>query len=362
MIAGFPRPEPDADRLFQVLFRKGEPDRVPLFEIHIDNEIKQAVLGERIVPVEPGDQEALQAYLRQQIRFWYETGYDVVPCFLNLGFQARRRVGEDTAIFSRGQRGWREEGRSMILSEQDLAAYPWPEPGRFNRAEFEFLAENLPPGMTLLAVVAGALEHACDIMGTETMMISAAERPELVAEVCRRVTDHLVRCFRALTEIPAAKIFCVGDDWGHKRGCFLSPPDVREYLVPCVKQVCDLAHETGRAFVFHACGEMHAMMDVLIDEVGIDAKHSFEEEALPVREFKRRWGHRVATLGGVDVDRLCRWEVEDLRAYVRSVLEDCAPGGGFAIGSGNSVTNYCPRDNYLAMLDEVWKWNGLRPS
>jgi uroporphyrinogen decarboxylase len=361
MIAGFPRPEPDAGRLFQVLFRKGEPDRVPLIEIHIDNEIKEAVLEEKMVPVEPGDRESLHAYLRQQIRFWYECGYDMVPQFLSLGYPAARRVGPDTAIFSRGQRGWREERLSMIGSESDLESYPWPDPDRFNREHFEFVAENLPPGMTVLAVVAGALEHACDVMGTENLMMSAAERPELVAAVCRRITDHLVRSFRALTEIPAVKIFCVGDDWGHKRGCFLSPQGLREYFLRCVREVCDLAHQTGRAFIFHSCGEMHAMMDILIDEVGIDAKHSFEEEALPVREFKRRYGDRVATLGGVDVDRLSRWGQERLRPYVRSILEDCAPGGGFAIGSGNSVTNYCPLDNYLVMLDETWKWNGLRP-
>ena len=104
---------------------------------------------------------------------------------------------------------------------------------------------------------------------------------------------------------------------------------------------------------------MHSMMEVLIDEVGIDGKHSFEEEALPVSEFKRLYGDRVATLGGVDVDRLSRWEEQDLRGYVRSILETCSPGGGFAIGSGNSVTNYTPVENYRAMLEEVWDWNRL---
>ncbi|UCG15662.1 MAG: hypothetical protein JSV19_10250, partial [Phycisphaerales bacterium] len=30
----------------------------------------------------------------------------------------------------------------------------------------------------------------------------------------------------------------------------------------------------------------------------------------------------------------------------------CMPGGGFCLGTGNSVTNHMPVDNYLAMLDE----------
>jgi len=32
------------------------------------------------------------------------------------------------------------------------------------------------------------------------------------------------------------------------------------------------------------------------------------------------------------------------------------PGGGYALGSGNSITNYIPVENYLIMLDEGAKW------
>ncbi len=28
------------------------------------------------------------------------------------------------------------------------------------------------------------------------------------------------------------------------------------------------------------------------------------------------------------------------------------PGGGYCLGTGNSVANYIPLDNYLAMVDE----------
>jgi uroporphyrinogen decarboxylase len=93
-------------------------------------------------------------------------------------------------------------------------------------------------------------------------------------------------------------------------------------------------------------------MDYLIDEVKIDAKHSYEDAILPVTEAKARYGDRLAILGGVDVDKLARWPESKLRPYVRDVLIRCSPGGGYALGSGNSVTNYIPVSNYLAMLDE----------
>ena len=43
-----------------------------------------------------------------------------------------------------------------------------------------------------------------------------------------------------------------------------------------------------------------------------------------------------------------------MRAYTRRCLEECAPGGGYALGSGNTIANYVPARNYLAMLAEGW--------
>ena len=44
-----------------------------------------------------------------------------------------------------------------------------------------------------------------------------------------------------------------------------------------------------------------------------------------------------------------------VRLYVRNILEECA-GKGYALGTGNSVANYIPVANYLAMLDEGRKF------
>ena len=41
---------------------------------------------------------------------------------------------------------------------------------------------------------------------------------------------------------------------------------------------------------------------------------------------------------------------------VRDTLEVCTKGGGYVLGTGNSVANYIPLDNYLAMLDEGRKF------
>jgi len=41
---------------------------------------------------------------------------------------------------------------------------------------------------------------------------------------------------------------------------------------------------------------------------------------------------------------------------VHNILEKCTPGGGYALGSENSIANYVPVENYLVMLDEERKF------
>jgi uroporphyrinogen decarboxylase len=110
-------------------------------------------------------------------------------------------------------------------------------------------------------------------------------------------------------------------------------------------------------FLLHSCGNLAAVMEPLIEEVQIDALHSFEDVILPVETFVDRYGDRVAAIGGVDMDLLARGSEEAVRTRTRQILEACAPGCGYILGSGNSLANYIPPGNFLAMLDEGWRYN-----
>ena len=98
-------------------------------------------------------------------------------------------------------------------------------------------------------------------------------------------------------------------------------------------------------------------MDDLIETVDIDARHSFQDNIEPVEDVYRKYGDRISILGGVDVDLLSRGTPDQVRTRTREILEACAPGGGFCMGSGNTLPNYVNVENYYTMLDETAKWN-----
>ena len=148
------------------------------------------------------------------------------------------------------------------------------------------------------------------------------------------------------------------DDMGFRSGTLISPADMREFVLPGHKEAAEGVHNAGRLYHLHSCGNLDAIMPDLIDDVKIDAKHSFEDAISSVIEQKKRYGDRIALIGGVDVDLIARSTTERVRERTREILEACMPGGGYFLGTGNSVANYIPVGNYLAMLDEGRCWVG----
>jgi uroporphyrinogen decarboxylase len=49
---------------------------------------------------------------------------------------------------------------------------------------------------------------------------------------------------------------------------------------------------------------------------------------------------------------ICRSSLDELRAYTRRHIEECFADGHWALGTGNSLTDYMPVESYVAMLEE----------
>ena len=147
----------------------------------------------------------------------------------------------------------------------------------------------------------------------------------------------------------------ITDDLGYKTSTMIAPDTIRRYIIPWHKKMADIAHEHDMPALLHCCGNLEKVMDDIIDVCGMDAKHSFEDVIMPIEQAKAKYGDRIALLGGVDVDFLVNASADDVRKRTREVLERCMPNGGYALGTGNSVANYIPVPNYIAMLETGWE-------
>jgi uroporphyrinogen decarboxylase len=111
----------------------------------------------------------------------------------------------------------------------------------------------------------------------------------------------------------------------------------------------NIAHASGKPILLHSCGQLTEVMDDVIDDLGFDAKHSYEDVIEPVEEIYERFGDRIAVLGGIDVGFLCDASHDEITRRSRAMLERSRDRGGYALGSGNSIPDWVPHDAYFAM-------------
>ena len=330
---------PDAERLKAILLRRYLPDRPPHMELFQDEEVQAAVLGRPIASV------------RDAIEVQYRLGYDTYQLRVSPPFKRALAVAADTAALSRDHRDWRQDSvGGPIQSLEDAWAYPWPIVTSAVEEQVEAAAAALPSGMALMLRSSGVLDNMVWLLGYAQLCEALCTDPDLVSFVADRIGQTLFDTFDRVIDHERVLGCFYGDDMGFKTSTMIAPDQLRAYVLPWHKRIATLCHDRNKLVLLHACGHIDAIMGDLLDDIGIDGLHSFEDAIEPVTSVKQRYGSRVACIGGVDMDVLASRAPEDVAQYTRHVLDVCAPGGGYALGSGNSIANFVPIENYFAML------------
>jgi uroporphyrinogen decarboxylase len=247
-----------------------------------------------------------------------------------------------------------DEHQGAIQSWEDFERYSWPSVAEMDFFPFEYLNAHLPEGMGLVTCHAGGIfEHLSQIMSLEGLCLALYDQPELVNAVTDRVGELMVGFYRHLLDLDRVAAIFQGDDMGFRTATLVAPSDLRRLALPWHKRFAALAHGKGIPYFLHSCGNVATIMEDLIESVGIDGKHSFEDAIMPVEAFQKEYGDRIACLGGVDVDILASKSTAEVRRRTRFLIETCGSRGRYAVGSGNSIPSYVPVENFLAMVDEA---------
>ncbi|HBG26268.1 MAG TPA: uroporphyrinogen-III decarboxylase-like protein, partial [Phycisphaerales bacterium] len=223
--------------------------------------------------------------------------------------------------------------------------------------ELFYRAEKImPEGMKVIALCAGILENVMLLLGHEGISYMLIDNPDLVRDTFEKVADSIIKYYDIVASFDTVGALSLSDDMGFKTQTLLSPDIYRKYLFPFYKKLVGVIHSHGKFAILHSCGKIDSVMDDIID-CGWDAKHSFEDEIMPVWQAKQKYGDRIALLGGFDMDKISTETVEQVREHTRMLMKNCSVGGCWAIGTGNSVADYVPVENFLAMLDEAYNYH-----
>ena len=347
--------EPDVETLLGILKREKVPKRVHHIELFLDPEVKNLV-NQRFSLDEGIDHHDPDYGLNLEIKIHRYLGYDVfrVPVIRKDFFAIADLRAQDTAgqDLSRGERAWIEEHRGPIQSWDDFERYPWPSVNQINLKALEWMERHLPENMGCYDLTAHILEIVTFLLGYETLCYKIFDDPLLIDALCEKIGTFYTRYTDILCDFDCVPLIWGSDDMGFRTSTMVSPEFLRQKILPWHKACAKIAHDHGKPYLLHACGNLKEVMDDLINAVGIDGKHSYEDSILPVSEAFKLYGERISVLGGIDLDFLCRSGEAEIRKRVRNTLDLCLQGTGYCLGTGNTVANYIPLDSYLVMLDE----------
>ena len=92
-------------------------------------------------------------------------------------------------------------------------------------------------------------------------------------------------------------------------------------------------------------------------ECGFSAIQPIEPKAMDIAEVKRQYGKHLALIGNIDLGGVLTMGTPDqVEAQVRQRIAEVGSGGGYLVGSSNSITSYVPLENYRALIEATFRW------
>jgi len=269
-----------------------------------------------------------------------------------MGKPKRHAYGANTA--EKQERRWHQLGVGPVRTMADVEAYPWPDPADADLAELRLAAELAPEGMGIVTALKGGgiFERAWFLLGFEGFMTATIENPELVAETMRRAGEVWCEVAERCLEEPRVSALWFCDDLAYTEGFLVNPQVYRRHLFPWLERLSELCRtrEPPVPLVFHSDGRLWEVLEDLI-ACGADALHPIEPKAMDIVEVKRRTAGRLALIGNIDLGyTLTRGTPEEVEEEVRERIRTVGVGGGYCVGSSNTVTEYVPVANFEAMV------------
>jgi len=194
------------------------------------------------------------------------------------------------------------------------------------------------PDFPIYGSVCEGHEMLWRIVGQENVMLWIGLYPAEVARFVERIHAFALELVRAQIRAAGGLLdgMVIWGDVAYKKGLLFSPDFWRRHFKPGVRAIVDECHSHGLPVIYHGCGNVSRIFADFI-ELGVDAYNPLEAKAgLDVLDLRRRYGHRIAFCGNMDVVVWAAGERETLRRNVLTKL-NAAKGGGYIFQSDHSV-------------------------
>lgn len=329
--------KPNFKRLHTAL-HCGEPDYVPLVELGIARAIKEKFLGNKICS------------LKEETEFWVQAGYDYVKIQPSIDMNpAKIKLNVSAGP-------WASEHKGVISSWQDFESYVWPKPEDVDYSNFEKISKYLPDSMGVIGQYGDIFTMVWEFMGFETFAMMLYDDIELIEALFEKIGTIIFNLFENMITFDCVKAIWYSDDIAYDNGPMVSPVIIRKYLFPWMKKIGDLADKHSLPYLYHSDGKLWDFIDDII-ACGVNALHPIEPKAMDIVEVKEKVKGKLCVIGNIDLSyTLTRGTPKETEGEVKEKIRKLAPGGGYCLGSGNSIPEYVRIENFVAMIEAAKRY------
>lgn len=351
---------PDFNRFINAINHK-ETDRVPLCELLIHYSHQGQFLGRKVASDD----------IVSQIEFWSKAGYDFIP--ITVGMLSPGKVTDDSPVVKAiretmlkdspdadNERSWNIElgDKSFINNRADFDRFPWDIlKEKLDFSALEKAPHFLPSGMKIIAMSGKIFTLAWMLMGFNNFSMSLIIDENLVGDVFKKLAEIQLNALDRILSLPHVGAVWVVDDVAFGTGPIISPKALNDHVFTWYAQIAKKCHAKGAPLIMHSDGDMRKLIPSLI-EIGLDALHPIDPNCMDIREIKKEYGRDLCLIGNVSNELLRSGTPEEVRIIVKGLLKDLAPGGGFCLGSGNSVPDWAKFENFMAMREACLEHGG----
>ncbi len=347
--------DPDFERFRKAAMHQ-EADRVPLCESLVGYGIMSQFLGREVTADDlPG-----------QVEFWAKAGYDYIP--ISVSIMVPGKVTEESKITrvlrkmvqeknpeETNPAAWNLELSSFIHEREDFDRFPWDEVADIEYDKLDAVGDMLPEKMKVIVLTGKIFTLTWMLMGFQNFSLKLLLGPDLVRDVFTKVAEIQLSALDRIMAKDYVGALWATDDLAFGGGPMISPAAYREHLFPWYKKLALRCHEKERLLVFHSDGDLAKLMEDLIG-VGVDVLQPIDPSCMDIAKTKQEYGERICIVGNVSNEMLRAGTPEEVAEYTKYLLRNCASGGGYCVGSGNSVPDWAKFENYMAMRETALKY------
>jgi uroporphyrinogen decarboxylase len=143
-----------------------------------------------------------------------------------------------------------------------------------------------------------------------------------------------------------------------------SPRYFRQYDLPFIQEAARICKAAGIFSHLHVCGRSRKIVEMVAEESEVDVIEPLEEPPggdVDIAEIKRLYGHRLCLKGNVNTfDFLLNATPDQVEEKAKRLIDDCAPGGGFILSTGDQCGRDTPDANIFKLVEVAQTYGQYR--